>query len=70
MFDREAMRALGQFGGLGFSLVAGVALFAAAGLWLDQRCGCSPVGVASLGLLGAVLSLVKLVRDVQAHSKD
>ena len=64
------MRALAQFGGLGFSLVAGVALFAAAGLWVDQRLGCSPIGVATLGLLGALLSLVKLVRDVQANTKD
>ncbi|MBI5833061.1 MAG: AtpZ/AtpI family protein [Armatimonadetes bacterium] len=68
MFDREAVRALGQFGALGFTLAAGVMLFAAAGMWVDRRFDCAPVGVAVLGLLGAVLSLVKLVRDVQRQT--
>jgi len=64
------MRALGQFGSLGFTLVAGVALFAAAGMWLDRRLGSAPLGVAGLSLLGAALSLIKLVRDVQRQSDD
>jgi F0F1-type ATP synthase assembly protein I len=67
---REASRALAQFGSMGITLALGVALFAGLGWWLDQKLGTEPVALASLCLLGAVLSLVKVVRDVQRWSDE
>ncbi|NUP98297.1 MAG: AtpZ/AtpI family protein [Armatimonadetes bacterium] len=67
---RDASRALMQFSGLGCSLAAGVALFSGIGYALDQRFGTSPVWLAVLCLLGAGLSLYKVVRDVTRWSAE
>lgn len=70
LINPSGLTALGRFGSLGITLALGVAFFVWLGSLIDQRFGTAPWGVAGLGLLGAVASLVKLVRDVQRLSAE
>ena len=67
---REASQALAQYGSLGCSLAAGVAVFAGVGWWLDEQLGTAPVCLSVLCLLGAAGSLGKLIRDVSRLNGD
>ncbi len=67
---REASQALLQFGGLGCSLAATVALFSWLGSLLDQRLGSAPAGLCVGCLVGAAAGLYKLIRDVVALSEE
>ncbi len=67
---REASQAVVRFGSLGCSLAAGVALFAGLGWWLDERLGTAPVWLAVMCLVGAAVSLYKLIRDVMRLSGE
>lgn len=64
MIERSGLRDLARYGGVGITLALGVAFFAWMGMLVDRRFGTAPWGLVILGLLGAVLSLYKFIRDV------
>lgn len=65
---REAAQALAEFSGLGCSLAAGVAVFSWFGYQVDRWLDTAPAGLIVMCLMGAGLSLYKVVRDVTRWS--
>lgn len=66
--DRKTVRALGLASGVGFSIVASIALWVLAGRWLDQKLGTEPCALIA-GIIVGLISAGSIIYELAARER-
>jgi F0F1-type ATP synthase assembly protein I len=63
--DRKTVRALGLASGVGFTIVASIALWVLAGRWLDRKLGTEPWALI-VGIIIGIISAGSVIYELAA----